>query len=92
MSGSPSRTCSSRSPPRPRGRYVGVAPDADLVAVVLESRVWALASSANVIDAVGYVLEKAAEIGQRGVVNLSEGALAGLSCSSPGASRTQGRG
>ena len=61
----------------PTGRYVGIAPEADVVVVVLESRTGVFASSDNVIDAVKYVLETAAARGQRAVVNLSQGAKSG---------------
>lgn len=61
----------------PAGRYVGVAPDADLVVVVLQARPGTLASSDNVIHAAKYVFDKAREAGQRAVVNLSQGARIG---------------
>lgn len=61
----------------PGGRYVGIAPEADVVVVVLESRTGVFASSHNVIDAVKYVLETAAARGRRAVVNLSQGAQIG---------------
>jgi subtilisin family serine protease len=61
----------------PAGRYVGIAPDADIAVVVLEARPGALATSENVIDAVNYVFQVAAVLGKRAVVNISQGAQIG---------------
>jgi subtilisin family serine protease len=62
---------------RPSGRYVGVAPEADLVVVALDARRGAFPSTANVQEAVRYVFEVADELKRRAVVNLSHGVQIG---------------
>src|SRR5207248_3293340 len=61
----------------PGARYRGVAQSAELVVVALEARRSALASTANVIDAIDYVFAQADILGRRAVVNLSRGAALG---------------
>jgi subtilisin family serine protease len=61
----------------PAGRYVGVAPGADLVVVTLNASARTFASTQNVIDAINYVFAVAGELGKRAVVNLSEGSQLG---------------
>jgi subtilisin family serine protease len=57
----------------PAGRYVGVAPDADLVVVALNASSSNFAATNNVIDAIDYVFRVADALGKRAVVNLSQG-------------------
>jgi subtilisin family serine protease len=61
----------------PVGRYVGVAPSADLVVVALDAHRGAFPSTANVVNAVEYVFDVADALGKRAVVNLSQGAQLG---------------
>lgn len=52
-------------------RYVGVAPEADIIAVKTDF------SDAGIIDGVNYVFQKAAALGRDAVVNISLGSQAG---------------
>lgn len=61
----------------PGGRYLGVAPNVDLVVVALEARRTAFPSTNNVIEGIGYVFERARELEKRAVVNLSHGVQVG---------------
>jgi subtilisin family serine protease len=61
----------------PVGRYVGVAPSADLIVVALDAHRGAFPSTANVVNAVEYVFDVADALGKRAVVNLSQGAQLG---------------
>jgi subtilisin family serine protease len=57
----------------PPGRYLGVAPDAELVVVALDALSDSFASSDNVVEAAEYIFEYAEKRGKRAVVNLSHG-------------------
>jgi subtilisin family serine protease len=59
----------------PATRYVGVAPEAELVVVVLDARAHAFASGDMVVDAVDYI--HAVTRGKRAVVNISQGGRLG---------------
>jgi subtilisin family serine protease len=61
----------------PVGRYVGVAPEADLVVVAIDAPQHAFPSSKNVIDGIKYIFDKADSLGRRAVVNLSQGSWLG---------------
>jgi subtilisin family serine protease len=61
----------------PPGRYLGVAPDAELVVVALDALYDSFASSHNVVDAAEYIFEYAESRGKRAVVNLSHGTQIG---------------
>jgi subtilisin family serine protease len=61
----------------PAGRYVGVAPEADLIVVAIEARQGSFASSDNVIDGIEYVFGEASALGRRAVVNVSQGVQIG---------------
>ena len=57
----------------PPGRYLGIAPDAELVVVALDALSDSFASTDNVVEAAGYIFEYAEKRGKRAVVNLSHG-------------------
>jgi len=61
----------------PGDRYVGLAPEADLVVVSLHAGSRAFASTANVVEGIRYVYDIAYEHGKRAVVNLSQGVQIG---------------
>jgi subtilisin family serine protease len=61
----------------PGGRYVGVAPSAELVVVAMQAHRRAFASTGNVIDAAEYIFQYARASGRRAVVNVSQGVQIG---------------
>jgi minor extracellular serine protease Vpr len=61
----------------PSGRYVGLAPSADLVVVAIQAPRQAYGSTANLVDAASYVFEYAEARNQRAVVNISQGVQIG---------------
>ncbi len=61
----------------PSGRYVGIAPSAELVVVAMQAHRHAFGSTGNVIDAARYIFDYAEARGRRAVVNLSQGVQIG---------------
>jgi subtilisin family serine protease len=61
----------------PPGRYIGVAPDADLLVVAVDSPIVTLPTTRNVIDALNYLFGLGEFLGRRLVVNLSLGGWRG---------------
>jgi subtilisin family serine protease len=61
----------------PGGRYIGVAPSAQLMVVAIQARRRTFASTGNVIDAAEYIFQRARRTGQRAVVNVSQGVQIG---------------
>jgi subtilisin family serine protease len=61
----------------PSGRYVGLAPSADLVVVAIQAPRQAYGSTANLLDAAEFIFEFAEARGQRAVVNISQGVRIG---------------
>jgi subtilisin family serine protease len=61
----------------PHGRYVGVAPEADLVIVALNAPIVALPSTRNLLDALTYIFNVAEELKRPVVTNMSLGGWRG---------------
>ena len=57
----------------PAFTYVGVAPEADIIVVANHIETEALGDSVGTLDAVNYILEKAASLGKPVVINQSQG-------------------
>jgi len=58
---------------QPAFTYVGVAPEANIIVVASVAGTEALGDSANALDAVQYILSKAASLGKPVVINMSLG-------------------
>ncbi len=61
----------------PCGRYLGLAPSADLVVAAIQAPRQAYGSTANLVDAARFIFEYAEARGQRAVVNISQGVQIG---------------
>lgn len=61
----------------PAGKYIGVAPAAGIIFVQPDTRGTSFTDSTNVADAIGYILDRARELGRPCVVNLSLGQNSG---------------
>jgi len=58
---------------KPAFTYIGIAPEADIIVVANKVTTEALGDSANTLDAVNYIFNKAASLGKAVVINLSQG-------------------
>jgi subtilisin family serine protease len=58
---------------RPAFTYVGVAPEADIIMVFNRAGTEALGDSANTLDGINYIFNKAAALNKPAVINLSQG-------------------
>ncbi len=64
------------SPPgdgQPAFTFVGIAPEADIIVVRNSVQTQAMGDSANTLDAIKYIFDKAASLGKPVVINLSQG-------------------